>query len=68
MKSIYSKILALILVLSSLISMVTVFVTAEEAGSTEGETGSTEDKLFDLIATVETKILKRSVGLVYTKA
>ena len=49
MKSIYSKILALILVLSSLISMVTVFVTAEEAGSTEGETGSTEDKLFDLM-------------------
>ena len=49
MKSIYSKILALILIMSSLISMFTIFATAEEADSTGGENTETEDKAFDLM-------------------
>jgi hypothetical protein len=49
MKSIYSKILALILVMSSLLSMCAIFVTAEEANGTGSENGETTDKAVDLM-------------------
>ena len=43
MKSIYSKILALILIMSSLISMFTIFATAEEADGTGSGNGENKE-------------------------
>ena len=48
MKSKFLRILALILVMSSLLSMFAIFASAEENEDTEGETGSTEDS-FELL-------------------
>ena len=44
MKSKFLRILSLILVMSSLLSMFAIFANAEEAGSTEDETEDTEEE------------------------
>ena len=49
MKNKFLRVLALILVMSSLLSMFAVFANAEESESTEGETEDTEEKEITLI-------------------
>ena len=49
MKSNFLRILSLILIISSLLSMFTIFATAEEAGSTDGENNETEKSDFVLM-------------------
>ncbi len=49
MKSKFLRMLALILVMSSLISMFAIFANAEETESTEDETEGTEEELFTLL-------------------
>ena len=49
MKSNFLRILSLILIISSLLSMFTIFATAEESNSTDSESGETENKDFNLM-------------------